>query len=481
MKIAVYAFATTALFFRRLFDLPMVDVEWYVILPRGHFRHLFKDIEAQGKLCYLYGHFNEIYPHSPGNEMDCGEEGGLTLYEALLRDKNGYRRLSRDEQMRRAQTVEYVYEEFLKEMKPDAVLFPEIETVDAFILLGICQRLSIPTIRHVGMRFLGRSFLSDGSDESLPSYFGQWTDSDKTRAIEIVQKAKEGRWRDIAVASHLPRVEKVPPSLDQRSWWRVWKSLRLSLVDERYHAGEDSLLLSLKRYVLKGLNATRRFRFKVLSDSFFDIYSDHQDYPARFVYYPLHYTPESSINGIEPYFVDQFRVVDRLLLALPRGWILVVKEHPAMVGLRDRGFYKQIKKKPGVLLAHPACDSYRLIQKSSLVATVTGTVGLESYFLNHPCVMFGPSFFSHLCFPAPEFSRNRSFILEAVRKFKPPSEEEKIVALAQLLNISGDFRCGDPYADPVILSDENLYSFQESLRVHLNRLSSALPGKRLPR
>src|SRR6185437_10215324 len=56
-----------------------------------------------------------------------------------------------------------------------------------------------------------------------------------------------------------------------------------------------------------------------------------QELPPRFIFYPLQYTPESSINVPAPYLVDQFRVVDALRFAMPSDCALVVKEHPACV------------------------------------------------------------------------------------------------------------------------------------------------------
>lgn len=77
-------------------------------------------------------------------------------------------------------------------------------------------------------------------------------------------------------------------------------------------------------------------------------------------------TPESSINTLEQYFIDQEKLID-----MPNNFYLLVKEHPVMIGFRDTQFYKS-----GVMLVDPQISTIKLIE---LVITITGTVGLESY------------------------------------------------------------------------------------------------------
>src|SRR5690606_15063995 len=65
----------------------------------------------------------------------------------------------------------------------------------------------------------------------------------------------------------------------------------------------------------------------IINRRIFDIKSS-ESLPPRFAFYPLQYSPESSINTPAPYFVDQMRVIDAIRFSLPSDTILVVKEHP---------------------------------------------------------------------------------------------------------------------------------------------------------
>src|SRR5439155_5463122 len=134
------------------------------------------------------------------------------------------------------------------------------------------------------------------------------------------------------------------------------------------------------------------------------------------------YTPESSINGLEPYYVDQTRTIDALLLNLPSDHVLVVKEHPAMCGIRPEGFYRDLRRRPGLVLVHPSFDTRALVERASLTTTVTGTIGLECFLLGRPCLSFGHNFFQHLCHRAPALAELRSFMEHLIATYASPTE-----------------------------------------------------------
>ncbi|MFW2569173.1 hypothetical protein ACN5PA_10870, partial [Aliarcobacter butzleri] len=54
-----------------------------------------------------------------------------------------------------------------------------------------------------------------------------------------------------------------------------------------------------------------------------------EDLPKRYIYYPLQYSPESSLNIPAPFYIDQMRIIDALRMNMPNDMKLVVKEHPS--------------------------------------------------------------------------------------------------------------------------------------------------------
>jgi Capsule polysaccharide biosynthesis protein len=467
MKICVYAFSSLAWFFRGVIkacDDAGDDVEWSAVLPQGHFLDVLSDLIPPQRRCYLYESFNSRYRSVDAADMDSALSAGEGLVTALMKDKGGYRTLSKDEQLRRGAVMHRIYREFLERIRPDYVLCPDIETVDGFALVNVCRQLSIPILYYVGMRIFARGFFSADPYEALPSYFGQYSNEDIGAARDEIRRFSERRSR--GPGSEYP--PSVPPKVGLLR--RVFASEKLRLTKEQLHCAEEGAFLRVKRNIRPLLTKLRCWRFEFNHRKYFDVADERAVLPEQYVFYTLHYTPESSINGLEPYYVDQARVIDALLLSLPPGHRLLVKEHPSMYGLRPRSFYREITRRPGLVLVHPSVDTRELIERANLVATVTGTIGLECFLLGKPCLSFGRNFFSHLCYRPPALGELRTFLQRIIEGFIPTSERDKEVEVAKLLNLGADFVVGDPWLTPSVMSRQNIAAARTYLWRHLARL-----------
>ena len=97
-----------------------------------------------------------------------------------------------------------------------------------------------------------------------------------------------------------------------------------------------------------------------------------------------------------PHYYNQVSVIQNLAKSLPINFKLVVKEHTIMLGKRERNFYREISKISNVLLVNPFENSINIVKKSSLVFTMTSTVGLEALILKKPVIALG-SVYWKLC------------------------------------------------------------------------------------
>jgi hypothetical protein len=467
LRICVYAFSTTALFFRALIDACAQAgdaVEWSVVQPQGHFLRTFVDIIPSERRCYLYENFKAFYEANAPDNLARAMASAEGLVTSLYKDKDGYCRLDKDEQLRRGGAMDAVYREFLQRAQPDYILFPDLEVVDGFVLMNLCRELRIGVLYFTGMRFLGRSYFASDPYEKMPSYFGQFAEADSRTARVVIAKFHDRQGNDSA--SDYPQVVPPKPSWMRRLVTTPW----LRWTSERLHASEETFCMRITRNMLRVMTPLRRRRFELLSARYFDIRNSGAPLPDRFVFYAMQYTPESSINGLEPYYVDQSRVIDALLLNLPHGHCLVVKEHPAMAGMRPISFYRNLRRKPGLVMAHPRVDTRELMTQASMVTTVTGTVGLEAYLLGKPCVQFGRNFFSHLCYQAPAIAELRAFLEQIIATHAPPTREQTEEEIAKLINIGGNFLISDPWFCPTVMAPENVQAARAFLWRHLTRL-----------
>jgi len=113
-----------------------------------------------------------------------------------------------------------------------------------------------------------------------------------------------------------------------------------------------------------------------------------------FVYLPLHLQPEATTLPLGGVYADQSIVIETLVRALPKGWLLVIKENPKQrFQKRSGNFYRTLAAHDCVRLVGRRTDSFALTVQAQAVATVTGTAGWEALCLGRPSLLFGPGFY----------------------------------------------------------------------------------------
>ena len=113
---------------------------------------------------------------------------------------------------------------------------------------------------------------------------------------------------------------------------------------------------------------------------------------GHYIYFPLHYEPEASLNGREPYFSNQMYAIEMLSKSVPTGVTVLVKEHWGGVGNRPAYWMDKISGFPRVEIADPFQDSIEIIKKSLATATITGTAGFEAAVMGKPVISLGSNY-----------------------------------------------------------------------------------------
>jgi hypothetical protein len=114
-----------------------------------------------------------------------------------------------------------------------------------------------------------------------------------------------------------------------------------------------------------------------------------------FVVYFMHYQPERSSLPVGRFFVQQWLAIRALSWALPRGWKLLVREHPTTwlkpldPFVRTPTIYEDIARLPNTQVCSMDIDTFALIDGCRAVATLTGSVGFQSLLRGRPVLAFG--------------------------------------------------------------------------------------------
>ena len=101
-----------------------------------------------------------------------------------------------------------------------------------------------------------------------------------------------------------------------------------------------------------------------------------------FLFYPLHFEPEVSLQVFGRPYQNQIEVVRNLALGVPVGMLLIVKEHPRSLGFRKISYYRK-------LLVDPFLPAIEVVKQSEAVAVVSGTIGFEAAVCQKPVMVIG--------------------------------------------------------------------------------------------
>jgi hypothetical protein len=359
-----------------------------------------------------------------------------------------------------------LYKEFLVDRGATHILMSTVETPDSKIALATAQELGLGVIVPVGMRNITGTYFSAGCYEIPPAYATADSKS-RARAREFVNRFRDSPMPAYTVPTEMVSYNKYAPLPMYRPqlWQRVKRFVAIAL--ERpdifdYEYLRISLMLNapLLRKTIRGLRARRNLAQCDIADI--------ETLPKRFIYYPLHYTPESSINTPAPYFVDQLRVIDALRFAMPSDCTLVVKEHPACLGLRPVKFMRQVRSLPGVTVVKTSVPSIEVIKRAILTATVTGTAAFEAFLLGRPAITLGQHLPAWAIGRVSAMAGLGSDIRNAINA--PPPDDFVIEQVSKLMSVRYPFFFDTPGlpGEPV-LRVPNIQQFLSALLDHLER------------
>ena len=275
-----------------------------------------------------------------------------------------------------SQLKDYVlfWENYLGKYKPDLIFVSYPANISSIIFYLVAKKLKIKILLLNNVRMLDRAVIHDGG-ESIDALFDKWPglekkyDEIKKNGISRTQKEK---YRNILIklSEHKP----VPHYMDKG------KTLKSRILDTLY----DFTFEKFKRSFLYRYRKT--FLFKgtkhIPNSSYF--------------FFPLHVEPEIALDLFAPFFRKQDCLIHYIHQSLPAGFKLVIKEHPAMVGLRPKSYLKNLANLDNVIVVNNAISSYRFLSDDYCkgVITITSTTGFEAFIFKKPVITFGNSFYS---------------------------------------------------------------------------------------
>lgn len=115
---------------------------------------------------------------------------------------------------------------------------------------------------------------------------------------------------------------------------------------------------------------------------------------GSYIYYPLHVPGDMALTLRSPHLLDQLALVDYLCRSVPHTHLVVIKEHPAMVGAIDaRRMIELLKRHDNLRLLPPSTNNYAVLRAASVVVSINSKSGAEALLLGKPVIVLGDAFY----------------------------------------------------------------------------------------
>jgi hypothetical protein len=478
-KIALYGFGSMPVVYRHLIDMARADAQpfdWCVILTLPHYRQIMHEVLPAADILDVYRELPREPVGAPVSELS-GYVGSLA--EDLAAEKRRWRWRSGQWLLNRGIDYYLLYKRFLKESGASHLLTPNAESPDGKIAIAAAKELGMRVLCPSDLRNLTGTMFASDVGEAPPAHAIPTAESRKQAAALIAQ------FREQTMPARSEPTDIEVGDGDDELLAGYLPPLRDRVTDFVRHAMErpdlfDPVMIRVSimnnfgwlRQSVRGIRAR-------LNASNFDI-GDIAGLPDRFIFYPLQYSPESSINTPAPYFVDQIRVIDAIRFAMPSDCMLVVKEHWACIEMRPLSFMRRVRQLAGVRIANYKLPTRSIIERAALTISVTGTATLEAALLGRPAMTLGAALPSSVLDGQERSADMKTRIAERIDR--PLPNDVLIDRIARLLNVRYPFFFATPHmAGEPVLRWGNMRRLFSALVDHIERERGVVtPAPSLP-
>lgn len=462
MKVVLHGFGTFPIVFYHIVEYARrayPDVEWAIILTTAHHESLFVELLGRANVVVL--------------PQDCttapaewsGVEYPRNLFRDIEAEKQTLKHRPGEDQCLIALSIYRGALAFMESWRPDAALVSQVEGFDGKAFIAAAEAVGATVVVPTDCRNIGGTYFATDDQESLPPYADASAPDCRALAERFVSS-----YRASPSSAHSPicvdgdeLLERFRTPLPRRAVeaLRRWiaQGRRIEPVHIRVSVQNNLPFLRNAIWALRRWGNQRHCDIGSL-----------EELPGRFIYYPLQYSPESSINTPAPYFVDQLRAIDAIRFSMPSGYRLVVKEHPACIVVRSSELVKRLRRTAGVIVAHYRLPSSELIKRACVTVSVTGTATLEALFLGRQAIALGNCLSANLL--------DGSCTIEALPKrisaalANRIADDRIIDALAKLYSVRRKctFSSPDLPGEPV-LRRLNIQAFTDGLMEHCRKMA----------
>ena len=234
----------------------------------------------------------------------------------------------------------------------------------------------------------------------------------------------------------------------------------------RYDYIRTNLIYLKKNYLLKKKDSELLTDTRILEN-------------IDYIFYPLHFQPESSTLPSAMYFENQELIIRMLSKALPKNWKLVVKEHPKQLKLdlrnlhfRNLDFYQNIKNIDNVLFYSSSSDYSKIFKLSKINCSISGSIIWSSLLNGIPSIIFVDQWLSEC-----KSVRLALSVEELIIAIEQLLKKKKINVHSDVIDFLNDHRS---YFIDGIIYERHIRFLKSDINISIKNLAKAI-SKRVQR
>ncbi len=278
---------------------------------------------------------------------------------------------------------------------PELIITPNFPTLHHLMFYYYAHKRGVPMIALTDSKVRGVYIFSHDYNYSTGSFHNRVKDlNEKIAYSENLDKARK-------YIKEFRKNFKAPEGAEffnPGNKKRPWKEKLRSALSPYYHSLKWYTNKSKNHWESIGVTIDYRPPSIILRDHY--AYKRYRKFANNFKYYPLEkikkyaylplqVQPEEAIDVYSPFFSNQIETARQIAMSLPDDYTLVVREHPAMVGLRSPSYLEKIDRTPNVKLVDYRIPSETVIKGCDIVICQNGTTVAEASLLGKPVIQLG--------------------------------------------------------------------------------------------
>jgi len=371
-----------------------IDVESYAIFdvtnkPRNFFEN--QKIVNFKKIWFFHDFINDVNSMPDLDFLADFEKkyqiqlSKLVFSERVFTDFNEFYKFSTEEILKILELESRNFCSILEEIKPDFIIMTTPYFQYQVLFLKLCKSMGIKVLEINAGRFSSEANI--GFSDELKNY-QEFLPSEPIRTFDELRKFRNEK---NIFKQNKPAIEKIVG--DKNSILSAGLNYFLFSKNDNTkthytYFGRNKLKVFLN-YLTNEIKVKQRKKF--LDQNFNLEIPD-----GKYILFPLQTEAESSLLVDAPLFTNQIEIIKQISKSIPVDYKLIVKEHPGQItrSWRSIDTYKRILDIPKVIPIHPSVNIEKVIEKASLIITISSSVALDALFYEKPSMMLAENSFS---------------------------------------------------------------------------------------